>query len=75
MKLSDYHKPTPQRARKIGKAIQHLGTTMQVALGMLQAAESPLAGWKYALAVIIIAILQWSGETITDFATEEPQEQ
>lgn len=69
-----FHAPTPDKYRKIGKSIALLGTMLQVSIGSLQAAGSVVMPGGYITWVIGIAVLQWLGQTISDFATEEPKE-
>lgn len=57
------NKPTPDKYRKIGKSIALLGTLLQVALAGLSLSNIYI--------VIGIAVLQWLGQTITDFYTDE----
>lgn len=69
-KLSEkLNSPTPRKFRNIGKAIGALGTTIQVAVAGMQVGSDLMSPIQYFWFVIGLAILQWAGTTITDFAT------
>jgi len=66
-----FESPTPLRAVKIGQAINHLGTTIQVVIASLQIGDDIMSKKQYFIFVIALAILQWLGTTVTSFATED----
>lgn len=59
--------------RKVGKAINHLGTTLQVLVASAEMSQTLVLPGKYFFWVMGIALLQWIGTSITDFATEDEQ--
>ena len=69
----DYNSPTPSKARKVGKAINLLGTTVQVTIaGMQIGGDSSIMSSKhYFWFVVGLAFTQWLGTTITDLYTDE----
>lgn len=73
MKLIDKHNaPTPVKWRKLGYAIALLGTMIQASIAGMQLGGSEVMTHKqYFLFVIGIAVVQWLGQTITNFATED----
>jgi len=70
-----FEAPTPLRAVKIGQAISHFGTTIQMVVAGLQISEDIMSKRAYFIFVISLAGLQWLGTTITSFATEDKVEE
>lgn len=65
-----YATPTPLKWRKVGDAINSLGATVQVTLAAMQVSEAThIDPREYFYWVIGIAVVQWLGKTITDFAS------
>lgn len=65
-----FYTPTPTKWRKLGDSINSLGATIQVTLAAMQVSEAThISPEKYFYWVIGIAVTQWAGKTITDFAT------
>lgn len=66
-----WHGPTPVKYRKLGKAIALLGTTIQITVAGMQIGGDIMTNKQYFFFVIGLAVAQWLGQTITDFATED----
>lgn len=62
---------TPDKWLKVGQAISHLGTMLQVALAGAEASGAAHIPGNYFFWVIGIAVTQWLGSTIVNFATED----
>ncbi len=68
-----WKKRTPDKYKKLGRAIALLGTMIQVATGGMQLSGDIMTKHQYFIFVIVLALLQWAGQTVTDLATDDDE--
>ncbi len=69
-----FNAPTPLKWRKVGAIITHLGTTLQVVIAAGEGSETFELPGKYFYWVIGIALIQWAGHSISELATDKPED-